>query len=56
VSLVNITADVSNGGYKVSGTSDFVFNGIPGEFTFEPVGNWFKITVTGDDFDTFVIQ
>jgi hypothetical protein len=56
VSSVNLTTDVSGGGYKVTGTADFEFNGVQGLFTFEPVGNWFKITVSGDDFDTFVIQ
>lgn len=56
VSGVNITADVSGGGYKVTGTADFEFNRVSGLFTFAPNGNWFKITVTGDSFDTFVIQ
>ena len=56
VSGVNITVDVAGGGYKVTGTSDFEFNGVEGLFTFAPNGNWFKITVTGDSFDTFVIQ
>jgi hypothetical protein len=56
VSDVNITTDVSGGGYKVTGTADFEFNGVTGLFTFAPNGNWFKITVTGDSFDTFVIQ
>jgi hypothetical protein len=40
----------------VTGTADFEFNGVTGLFTFAPNGNWFKITVTGDSFDTFVIQ
>jgi hypothetical protein len=56
VSGVNLTTDVSGGGYKVTGTADFEFNGVDGLFTFAPNGNWFKITVTGDSFDTFVIQ
>lgn len=56
VSGVNITADVSGGGYKVTGTSNFEFNGITGLFTFAPNGNWFTLTVSGDSFDTFVIQ
>lgn len=56
VSGANLTVDVSGGGYKVTGTSDFEFNGITGIFTFAPNGNWFKITVSGDSFDTFVIQ
>lgn len=56
VSGVNLTVDVSGGGYKVTGTSDFEFNGVTGLFTFAPNGNWFKITVSGDSFDTFVIQ
>lgn len=56
VSSVNITADVSGGGYRVTGTSDFVFNDVVGTFTFQPNGNWFKITVSGQGFDTFVIQ
>lgn len=56
VSGVNITTDISGGGYKVTGTADFEFNGVAGLFTFAPNGNWFKITVSGDSFDTFVIQ
>ncbi len=56
VSAVNITTDVGGGAYKVTGTANFEFNGVTGLFTFAPNGNWFKITVTGDGFDTFVIQ
>ncbi len=55
VTDANLDVDVGGGAYNVDGTADFRFNGLRGSLTFEPVGTWFKITVTGN-FPTFVIQ
>ena len=53
---VNLSTDVAGGAYKVSGNADFEFNGLDGLLTFEPVGNWFRIVVSGSGFSTFIIQ
>lgn len=56
ISDVNLNIGVGGGSYTVAGTADFNFNGLDGTLTFEPVGTWFKITVSGTGFGTFVIQ
>ncbi len=55
LSSVNLSTDLGGGAYNVSGTANFVFNGLNGRLTFQPSGSEFKIVVSGDGFTTFTI-